>query len=126
MASGACGAQDCQPATTRAACDQGQDREKSTGSGAGIVRNVNEVTTPKFPPPPPWQAQNRSLLCCGSALAVSTAPFAVTICNDSRLSQVSPYARAVTPMPPPRARPAMPTVGQDPPGTARPLAARPL
>ncbi len=60
-ASGACGAQDCQAATTLAACDQGQLSEKSTGSGAGIVRNVNEVTTPKFPPPPPWQAQNRSL-----------------------------------------------------------------
>src|ERR1700755_2791356 len=41
-ASGACGAQDCQPATTRAACDQGQDREKSTGRGAGSVRSAHE------------------------------------------------------------------------------------
>src|ERR1700759_4538453 len=55
IGSGACGAQDCQPATTRAACAQGQDRENKTGWGAGTVRNVNDVTTPKFPPPPPWQ-----------------------------------------------------------------------
>src|SRR5437764_14326728 len=99
-ASGACGAQDCQAAITFAACDHGQCKEKSTGLGAGRVRKVNEVTTPKFPPPPPRHAQNRSLLRAGSAVAVSTAPFAVTICNDSRLSQVSPCARAVTPMPP--------------------------
>ncbi len=73
-----------------AACAQGQRMKNRHGLGAGVVRNVNEVTTPKFPPPPPWQAQNRSLCCFGSAVAVSTAPFAVTICRDSRLSQVSP------------------------------------
>ena len=53
----------------------------------------------------------------------STDPSAVTICTSSRLSQVRPEARAVTPMPPPSVSPAMPTVGQDPPGTARFLAA---
>ena len=30
------------------------------------MRNVNEVTTPKLPPPPPWQAQNRSAYWSGS------------------------------------------------------------
>src|SRR5258707_2178507 len=89
-ASGACGAQDCQAAMTLAACDHGQRMKNRHGLGAGTVRNVNEVTTPKFPPPPPWQAQNRSPKGLGSAAAVSTAPLAVTICSDSRLSQVRP------------------------------------
>ena len=57
-------------------------------SPAGWVRNVNEVTTPKLPPPPPRQAQNRSELVL--ALAVRSWPSAVTICSDGRLSQVSP------------------------------------
>ena len=37
-------------------------------SPAGWVRNVNEVATPKLPPPPPWQAQNRSGLLLGLAV----------------------------------------------------------
>src|ERR1700683_5016737 len=86
--SGACGAQDCQPAMTRAACDHGQDRKKRTMSPAGWVRNVNEVTTPKLPPPPPRQAQKRSGLVL--ALATLTWPSAVTICSDCTLSQVKP------------------------------------
>src|SRR6185312_12158588 len=86
-ASGACGAQDCQAATTRAACDHGQDRKNRHGLGAGVVRKVNEVTTPKFPPPPPWQAQNRSLCSLGLAVALMTDPSAMTTCTASRLSQ---------------------------------------
>jgi hypothetical protein len=65
---------------TRAACDQGQDRKNKTIWPAGWVLKVNEVTTPKLPPPPPRQAQNRSGLVL--ALAVLTWPSAVTICND--------------------------------------------
>src|ERR1700719_2599301 len=86
--SGACGAQDCQPAMTRAACDHGQDRKNRQMSPAGWVVKVNEVTTPKLPPPPPRQAQKRSALV--PALAVLTWPSAVTIWREVTLSLVSP------------------------------------
>src|SRR5580704_10105156 len=79
-ASGAFGAQDCQAAITRAACDHGQDRKNSTMPLAGWVRYVNEVTTPKLPPPPPRQAQNRSEFWLASQ--VRTCPSAVTIWSD--------------------------------------------
>ena len=85
------------------------------------MRNVNETAMPKLPPPPPRLAQYR--LGLDVALAVRIAPSAVTIRSDSRLSLVSPNARDSTPTPPPRVRPAMPTVAHDPPGTARPRAA---
>ena len=87
-ASGWYGAQDCQPATTLAACDQGQDRKNTTSRDKRWVRNVNAVAMPKLPPPPPRQAQNRSLL--RDALQLRTVPSAVTICTDSRASLVSP------------------------------------
>src|SRR5579859_2889381 len=77
---------------------------------------------PKFPPPPPWHAQNRSLLLVESQ--TRTLPSASTILTDSRLSQVRPYWRDSTPTPPPNVSPASPTVGQEPPGTASPSAAR--
>src|ERR1700722_12268649 len=54
---------------------------------SGVVK-VNEVATPKLPPPPPRQAQNRSELVF--ALAVRIWPSAVTICMDVTLSQVRP------------------------------------
>ena len=53
-------------------------------------RNVNEVTMPKFPPPP-RSAQNRSL--CELSLAVTNAPSASTTSADSRLSTVRPNRR---------------------------------
>src|ERR1700733_1793407 len=86
--SGAGGAQDCQPAMTRAACDHGQDRKNRQMAPAGWVLKVNEVTTPKLPPPPPRQAQNRSELVF--ALAVRIWPSAVTTWMDVTLSQVRP------------------------------------
>ena len=86
--SGAYGAQDCQAEITLAACDHGQRRKNSHGDGAGTVLNVNEVTTPKLPPPPPRHAQYRSEWFLASQ--VSTAPLAVTIWSDSSRSQVSP------------------------------------
>src|SRR5260370_31709983 len=86
--SGACGAQDCQAEITWPACDHGQERKNKMISPAGCVPKVNEVTTPKLPPPPPRQAQYRSALLL--ALQVLTWPSAVTICRDFTLSQVSP------------------------------------
>src|SRR5580658_11322255 len=79
-ASGACGAQDCQPAITLAACDHGQDRKNRMISPAGWVVKVNEVTTPQLPPPPPRQAQYRSERL--PEFAVLSWPSAVTICID--------------------------------------------
>jgi hypothetical protein len=53
-------------------------------------RNVNEVTTPKFPPPP-RNAQNRSLW--SFSLAVTNVPSARTTSADRRLSTVRPKRR---------------------------------
>src|SRR5580692_8793929 len=87
-ASGALGAQDCHPAITLAAFDQGQVRKKITGDGAGTVLNWNQVAMPKFPPPPPRHAQYRSE--CDDGLAVSALPSAVMMFSEASLSQVSP------------------------------------
>src|SRR5581483_40455 len=87
-ASGACGAQDCQAEITFAACDHGQDRKNRTMFPTWRVPKVNEVTTPKLPPPPPRQAQNRSAFWPG--LHVLILPSAVTIWSDFTLSLVSP------------------------------------
>ncbi len=54
-------------------------------------RNVNEVTMPKFPPPP-RSAQNRSLY--ELSLAVTNVPSARTTSAASRLSTVRPKRRA--------------------------------
>ena len=120
-ASGWNGAQDCHADITRAAWDHGQRRKKHTSWLSGRVRNVNDVATPKLPPPPPRQAQNRSLFWL--AVQVRAWPSAVTIWTAWRLSLARPKARDSTPTPPPRVSPATPTVAQDPPGTARPRAA---
>ena len=53
-------------------------------------RNVNDVTTPKFPPPP-RSAQNRSL--CELSLAVTNVPSASTTSAARRLSTVRPKRR---------------------------------
>ena len=50
-------------------------------------RNSNDVTTPKFPPPP-RSAQNRS--GCSWPLAVTNEPSASTTSAEIRLSMVSP------------------------------------
>src|SRR5580698_4530341 len=120
---GACGAQDCQALITRAASDQCQCRKNSTMLVRLWVVNVIEVATPKLPPPPPRLAQYSALSWPGSQVCLT--PSAVTMSMDRRSSQVSPYFRPTMPIPPPSVRPAMPTVGQDPPGTALPLAASP-
>ena len=104
-----------------AARDHGQCRKNSVTSCVGWVRKVNDTATPKLPPPPPREAQYRSGWCLASQ--VNTLPSAVTIWSDSSASQVRPYLRATTPMPPPRVSPAMPTVGQEPAGMLTPWAA---
>ena len=57
-------------------------------SGKSCVRSVSRVTTPKLPPPPPLIAQNRSGFV--QALAILTAPSAVTISASSRLAAAIP------------------------------------
>src|SRR6266542_6456695 len=79
----------------------------------GCSRNTNEVTTPKFPPPP-RTAQNRSWF--SSALAVTNRPSAKTMSTASRLSIVRPYPRERCPIPPPRVRPPTPVVETKPDG----------
>src|SRR6202050_2109899 len=81
--SGACGAQDCQAAMTRAACDHGQERKNKMMSPAGWVAKLSKLPPRRSPPPPPRQAQNRSELVL--ALAVRIWPSAVTICSDFTL-----------------------------------------
>lgn len=56
----------------------------------GCSRKPNEVTMPKFPPPP-RSAQNRSAFSV--SLVVTKLPSASTTSADSRLSTVRPYAR---------------------------------
>src|SRR5919112_3521004 len=119
--SGACGANDCHACTTRFASAHDQASEYVDTSSAGCERKTKRVTIPKFPPPPPRSAQKRS--ACSLALAVTTRPSANTTVASRRLSQVRPYLRAETPIPPPCVDPAMPTVGHVPPGIIRPDAA---
>ena len=119
--SGPCGARRCHAATAAPACDQGKSQNPYAAELTGWVASSRAVTTPKLPPPPPRQAQRRSGFVTGSA--VTTRPSAVTIRTERMLSQVAPNARAANPTPPPSARPEIPTVGHDPVGTARPLAA---
>src|ERR1700739_861991 len=73
---------------------------KSSRTGPPVVgpcspmswqRKVNEVTTPKFPPPP-RSAQNRSRYSL-PAVAVTNDPSASTTSADSRLSTVRPKRR---------------------------------
>ena len=56
--------------------------------GRSCVLSVRRVITPKLPPPPPFSAQNRSGLV--QALAMRTAPSAVTTSASSRLAAAMP------------------------------------
>ena len=80
------------------------------------------MVAPKFPPPPPRNAQNRS----GWELAdaVTVWPPGSTTVADRNASDISPACREWAPSPPPRAWPAAPTDGQVPVGIPRPAAAR--
>src|ERR1700742_3144215 len=50
----------CQPTSTCANDCGGKLRFTASTSSVGNVAKVSEVVTPKFPPPPPRNAQNRS------------------------------------------------------------------
>ena len=83
----------------------------------GCILNVNDVTTPKLPPPP-RSAQNSSGF--SSAEARTIEPSARTTSASSRLSMVRPPERAMCPMPPPSVSPPTPVVPMMPQGTAPP------
>ena len=82
-----CG-QACQAASTLAASAHAKSAENVVSGTVAKVLNVNDVTTPKLPPPPPRSAQNRSASCVASQ--VTTVPSASTTCADTSWSQVRP------------------------------------
>ena len=73
-----------------AVAEAGQAVGPQTTVCTGYSRKVNEVTTPKFPPPP-RSAQKRS--GCVDSDAVTTRPSASTTSAATRLSMVRPYLR---------------------------------
>ena len=87
----------------------------------GAAWNMNEVTTPKLPPPPRI-AQKRSGF--SSSFAVTTLPSASTTSAPSRLSIDRPSPRLRWPIPPPSVRPPTPVVEMIPPASARPMRVR--
>ncbi len=97
----------------------GQSSNANEKAGSGYSRNVNEVATPKLPPPP-CSAQNKSGFSV--SLAVTCRPSASTSSTDSRLSQARPNFRSSHPDPPPSVRPPTPVVEIRPPVVATPCA----
>src|SRR5204863_7584522 len=109
---GAFGAQACQAANSRAACvcDNIQETPNTLAVASGNTPILNSVATPNLPPPPPRQAQNRSISDVALACSVrARLSMTVTCC---RVSQVRPCDRASNPWPPPVRCPERPTVGQ--------------
>src|SRR5580693_7003772 len=111
----------CQPTSTCANDCGGKLRFTASRSPVGNVAKVSEVVAPKFPPPPPRNAQNRSGLL--AADAVTAWPLGSTTDADVNWSQSRPACRELAPSPPPRACPAAPTDGQVPVGMPRPAPA---
>src|ERR1700721_313047 len=111
----------CQPTSTWANDCGGKLRLTTSTSPMGNVAKVSEVVAPKFPPPPPRNAQNRS----GWELAdaVTVCPPGSTTVADRNASDISPACGEWAPSPPPRACPAAPTDGQVPVGMPRPAPA---
>src|ERR1700728_749169 len=111
----------CQPTRTCANDCGGKLMFTTSTSLVGNVAKVSAVVTPKLPPPPPRNAQNRSgwLL----ADAVTAWPPGSTTVADLNASHIRPACRECAPSPPPRACPALPTDGQVPVGIPRPAAA---
>ena len=117
-ASGACRITSWAAASTVRACGHPQSSRQVALPTAGRVSKVKETFTPKFPPPPPRQAQNRS--GSWSRSQESRVPSAVTTSVETSRSQVRPYARDTTDTPPPRVSPPMPTSSELPSGIASP------
>ena len=117
--SGASGAHACHASTSAAASVK--RRSKAVASGAGTVRNVNEVTIPKRPPPAPRSAQNSSGSRCSSHS--TSRPPSATVAPTSE-SEVSPWRRPMIPSPPPSVSPAIPTSGPQPAGIVTPCSSR--
>lgn len=86
-----------------------------------MVAKVSDVVTPKLPPPPPRNPQNRSGFSVVDA--VTAVPPGSTTVADTSWSDSNPPRREEAPNPPPSAWPATPTVGHVPVGIPRPLAA---
>src|SRR6201993_1487791 len=112
----------CQPTRTCAKDCGGKLRFTASTSPVGNVAKVSEVVTPKFPPPPPRNAQNRSGLL--AADTVTAWPLGSTTDADLNASHIRPACREWAPSPPPRACPEAPTEGQVPVGMPRPPAAK--
>ncbi len=84
---------------------------------AEAAEDGDEVTTPKFPPPP-LSDQNSSAF--SFALTVRTFPSAVTASISITLSHDGPYLRTSHPTPPPSVSPPIPVFETTPNGTASP------
>src|SRR5215475_15997144 len=76
----------CQPTSTCANDSVGKWTFTTSASEIGNVANVNEVVTPKLPPPPPRNAQNRS--GWSVADAVTAAPPGSTTDADVNASDI--------------------------------------
>src|SRR6201992_3311061 len=81
----------CQPTRTWANDCGGELRFTTSTSLVGNVAKVNEVVTPKFPPPPPRSAQNKSGLL--AADAVTDWPLGSTTDADVNAPHIRPACR---------------------------------
>src|SRR5258705_4032196 len=84
-----------QPRIACSVVPAGNTRVTTSLSVTGNVRNVNDVTTPKLPPPPPRSAQNRS--ACSSDHTVIASPLGSTPEADTNASHVRPDRPASEP-----------------------------
>src|SRR5215469_9232623 len=119
ISSGACVMNSLYHFITSAASSSFQSIGPAQTVCTGWPSNKNDVTTPKFPPPPRI-AQNKSGFSL--ALATTNLPSASTRSAASRLSMVRPYFRVRCPSPPPSVKPPTPVVEIIPDGTANPNA----
>src|ERR1700745_800296 len=110
----------CQPTRTCANDCGGKLRFTTSTSLVGKVAKVSAVVTPKLPPPPPRNAQNRSGWL--AADAETAWPPGSTTVAALNASHIRPACREWAPSPPPRACPELPTDGQVPVGMPRPAA----
>ena len=116
--SGSSGTSRCQAVTAPVASDHGQLAKKYETGRAGCVRSTKCGDDAEVPAAAAAAGPEEVALWLASH--VRCRPSAVTIPSETTLSAVVPNAREANPTPPPSASPAMPTVGQEPVGIARP------